>query len=376
MAAQKLLKKNNYYPFGLKHQGYNQTQGNPSYNYQYNGKELQEETGWNDYGARMYMSDIGRWGVIDPLSETSRRFTPYNYAYNNPISFIDPDGRKVQTPDQIETNVFKLNAPENSLWFAYANGGYGTGGGDGMGDFFTQMNQAGGGAGSASADNNIQSFVRNGVSYEVAVKVSQNGAISFDDYVNSGGGFIVAGSNDTGHQPKTPFKVYDSDGDYVGKMKVEAYDLYTDPVTDEQGIHIEVKFTSASEKYSDYQWVQTVGTNDPDGGGSKFTMYNDPHRVDGNNGPFYYAKSDYTNPDYGSRIRNGNKYVFTDSPTRGKTAHTIGWRAELSLVGFNSSGAHAVHTLYYGFNLYPSGHDLRMPIYSIPYRNHYWWLKK
>ena len=93
-SSAEVLEENNYYPFGLKHQGYNILEGNPAYKYQYNGKELQEETGWNDYGARMYMSDIGRWGVIDPLAEQMRRYSPYNYAFNNPISYIDPDGRK------------------------------------------------------------------------------------------------------------------------------------------------------------------------------------------------------------------------------------------------------------------------------------------
>ncbi|WP_413541850.1 RHS repeat-associated core domain-containing protein [Chryseobacterium viscerum] len=117
------LEENNYYPFGLKHSGYNTVGGNPSYNYQYNGKELQKETGWNDYGARMYMSDIGRWGVVDPLAETSRRFTPYNYAFNNPISFIDPDGRRAMSPAEKDPSSMGFG---NGMLSYYASGGKGS----------------------------------------------------------------------------------------------------------------------------------------------------------------------------------------------------------------------------------------------------------
>ncbi|WP_410497578.1 RHS repeat-associated core domain-containing protein [Chryseobacterium sp. Tr-659] len=92
-AGTEIIEENNYYPFGLKHEGYNPLAGNPMYQYKYNGKELQE-TGMYDYGARMYMPDLGRWGVVDPLAEKMTRYSPYNYAFNNPIRFIDPDGRQ------------------------------------------------------------------------------------------------------------------------------------------------------------------------------------------------------------------------------------------------------------------------------------------
>lgn len=91
-----IMDRNDYYPFGmsfLKPFGQSSVYDPMAipYNYKYNGKELQE-TGMYDYGARFYMPDIGRWGVVDPLAETSRRWSTYTYAYNNPVRFIDPDG--------------------------------------------------------------------------------------------------------------------------------------------------------------------------------------------------------------------------------------------------------------------------------------------
>jgi RHS repeat-associated protein len=90
----KILEESNYYPFGLKHNGYNPISPVPENRRLFNGKELQEELGLNqyDYGSRMYDPARAGWSNIDPLTEKMRRWSPYNYCFNNPIRFTDPDG--------------------------------------------------------------------------------------------------------------------------------------------------------------------------------------------------------------------------------------------------------------------------------------------
>ncbi len=101
--------------------------GNSAYQYKYSGKELQE-TGMYDYGARMYMPDLGRWDVHDPLSELQFAYSPYSYVYGNPIRINDPTGmigeknpsKKGSTPNNpIEIGEIKLtkNVSDSKLSF-------------------------------------------------------------------------------------------------------------------------------------------------------------------------------------------------------------------------------------------------------------------
>ncbi|AOW20769.1 DUF6443 domain-containing protein [Urechidicola croceus] len=92
-APSEVLSEKNYYPFGLKHEGYNEGTI-MDYPFGYNGKEETKEIGVNllDFGARNYDASLGRWMNLDPLSELGRRWSPYTFAFNNPVRFVDPDG--------------------------------------------------------------------------------------------------------------------------------------------------------------------------------------------------------------------------------------------------------------------------------------------
>ena len=133
----KIIEENHYYPFGLKHRAYNTDQysfvppanGVPGYaiptleqtggrtpknpfKYKYNNKEYQDEIGLNlyDYGAMMYDPALGRRNNVDPLADIAEDDSPFSYAHNNPVLYIDPTGMSAtQYVDENGTEILNTN---------------------------------------------------------------------------------------------------------------------------------------------------------------------------------------------------------------------------------------------------------------------------
>jgi len=88
-----IIEENNYYPFGLKHQGYNELAGD-AHKYKFLNREYQPELGLNTIATdyRHYDASLGRFNNMDALSELAPSQTPYRYGFNNPVYWTDPTG--------------------------------------------------------------------------------------------------------------------------------------------------------------------------------------------------------------------------------------------------------------------------------------------
>jgi RHS repeat-associated protein len=89
--------ESDYYPWG----GELQFVNNDPNHYKFTGKERDSETGLDYFGARYYSNGMGRWTSIDPVLVTParmfdpQRFNLYNYGRDNPLKYVDPDGRDI-----------------------------------------------------------------------------------------------------------------------------------------------------------------------------------------------------------------------------------------------------------------------------------------
>jgi RHS repeat-associated protein len=85
---------NDYYPFGLDMPG--RLVREKGYRYGFNGKEKDDNGEFGnttyDYGFRIYNPSIGRFLSVDPLTASFAYYSPYQFAGNKPIMFVDLDG--------------------------------------------------------------------------------------------------------------------------------------------------------------------------------------------------------------------------------------------------------------------------------------------
>ncbi|MGN6419500.1 MAG: RHS repeat-associated core domain-containing protein [Pseudobacter sp.] len=107
-----MLSGTDYYPFGMPMR----IGGDSSYRYGFNGKENDNEVKGGDglqqdYGMRVYDNRLGRFLSVDPVTQAYPWLTPYQFASNNPVRFVDLDGAESDDPlDQAQkgTTLLKI----------------------------------------------------------------------------------------------------------------------------------------------------------------------------------------------------------------------------------------------------------------------------
>ncbi|WP_461630285.1 DUF6443 domain-containing protein [Labilibaculum euxinus] len=180
---------NHYYPFGMRMAMAN-SKADADQKYLYNGKEMQEETDWLDYGARMYDPSLGRWHCIDPQAERYSSMSPYNYVANNPMLLIDPNGEEIW--------IYYKDKDDKEQKMQYTTGMNYKGDNSFISASVNALNQMGkteiGGVvlGALASSENMFNFKNE-------VPVDKNGkpidkALSYNANKNDGGGTIKAGA--------------------------------------------------------------------------------------------------------------------------------------------------------------------------------------
>ena len=114
-----------YYPFGTPYADPSTILNASLQLYKYNGKELDRMHGLDtyDYGARQYNPVTARWDRMDPLCEKYYSISPYAYCANNPVMYIDLDGREVFADSLAIRNIGNTLSEEEAQYVRFDDQG-------------------------------------------------------------------------------------------------------------------------------------------------------------------------------------------------------------------------------------------------------------
>ena len=114
-----IVQVDDYYPFGA---SFDQNVGRVLENkYLWSGKERQTDLnlGWDDFGARFYDPVLGRFHTQDRFADKYHPMTPYQYAANNPIRYIDINGDSIDVYDPSGALVTTLDNGKETVTGMY-----------------------------------------------------------------------------------------------------------------------------------------------------------------------------------------------------------------------------------------------------------------
>ena len=107
----KLISAQDYYPFGMLMDG--RSWNTDKVKFGFNGKENDNEVkgigNQQDYGMRIYDPRIGRFLSVDPIAHDYPWYSPYQFAGNSPIKYIDLDGLEPSNPNFNYTGNVYIN---------------------------------------------------------------------------------------------------------------------------------------------------------------------------------------------------------------------------------------------------------------------------